>query len=90
VGAASHAKDRVEARARPCGWAPPPPPPLAPPPDLIVALYPGPRFTPKALRLGIGQSVGLLTFQECLKLMGAQHSAADDQQEADAAALIAD
>jgi hypothetical protein len=34
--------------------------------------------------------VGLLTFQETLKLMGAAHSARDDRAEAAAAALIAD
>lgn len=53
--------------------------------------HPGPQgFVPKALRLGIGQSVGLLTFQRCLRAFGAEHSAADDRAEAAAAALIAD
>lgn len=54
----------------------------------LTALYKG--FIPKALRLGIGQSVGLLTFQQLLKAFGAQHTAADDQREADLAALIAE
>lgn len=47
-------------------------------------------FVPKALRLGIGQSVGLMAFQQSLKAFGAEHSAADDRAEANAAALIAD
>lgn len=52
------------------------------------ALYRG--FAPKALRLGVGQSVGLVVFQRCLVAFGAQHSAEDDAAEARAAALIAD
>jgi solute carrier family 25 2-oxodicarboxylate transporter 21 len=55
-----------------------------------AALYRG--FVPKALRLGIGQSVGLLTFQRTLAWMGPErgaHTAADDAAEARAAALIA-
>ncbi|KAI8468968.1 MAG: mitochondrial carrier domain-containing protein [Monoraphidium minutum] len=52
------------------------------------ALYRG--FVPKALRLGIGQSVGLMTFQEMLKVFGAQHTPADDRREARAVALISD
>jgi solute carrier family 25 2-oxodicarboxylate transporter 21 len=53
-----------------------------------TALYKG--FVPKALRLGIGQSVGLLTFQEALKAFGAAHTPADDAREARAAALISE
>jgi solute carrier family 25 2-oxodicarboxylate transporter 21 len=34
------------------------------------ALYKG--FVPKALRLGIGQSVGLITFQQLLKAFGVE------------------
>lgn len=34
------------------------------------ALYRG--FVPKALRLGIGQTTGLLVFQKCISLFGAQ------------------
>lgn len=34
------------------------------------ALYKG--FVPKALRLGIGQSVGLVTFQQLLRAFGVQ------------------
>lgn len=52
-----------------------------------AALYKG--FVPKALRLGVGQSVGLLTFQELLKVFGVAHTPADDRKEARAAALIA-
>jgi hypothetical protein len=54
----------------------------------VSALYRG--FTAKALRLGIGQSVGLMTFQEALGVLGARHSAADDQREARVVACVSD
>jgi hypothetical protein len=61
-----------------------------PPPTSAQPHNQTPRFTAKALRLGIGQSVGLMTFQEALALMGAAHSAADDAREAATAACVAD
>lgn len=53
-----------------------------------AALYKG--FAPKALRLGVGQSVGLVVFQRALRFFGADHGREDDRREARAAALIAD
>jgi solute carrier family 25 2-oxodicarboxylate transporter 21 len=43
------------------------------------ALYKG--FVPKALRLGIGQTVGLIMFQQLLKLFGGHGSAASHAME---------
>lgn len=40
------------------------------PPQGPRALYKG--FVPKALRLGIGQTIGLMVFQESMALMGAK------------------
>ena len=34
------------------------------------ALYKG--FVPKALRLGLGQTIGLMTFKNCMAMMGAE------------------
>jgi hypothetical protein len=51
---------------------------------------PNPGFLPKSLRLGIGQSVGLLTFTETLKALGVAHGDREDAAEGRAAALIAD
>lgn len=42
------------------------------------ALYRG--FLPKAIRLGVGQTIGLMVFQKCLALVGASEGQHERQQ----------
>ncbi len=42
------------------------------------ALYRG--FLPKAIRLGVGQTIGLMVFQKCLALVGASEAQHEQQQ----------
>ena len=69
-------KDRVSSSSTtpsPSSSPPSPFPPLFSSPPLVreegpSALYKG--FVPKALRLGIGQTIGFVTFKECLRIFG--------------------